>query len=172
MQLKERLKNGEVVKIGFRKAEKGEGGHSSGCGFIFCGTVNRKAKDYIKRKSEQEKKRLEKRLRFVTAALEAELHRRPFIPAEDEKEKRKNEKAIKRYEKEKPELTEKIKNWIPFMDREVVEEYMSLLNPENTVILCDGDEYGKFWTIKEFKEKYKWAEGEDEENVGKSENIL
>ena len=133
MKLGERLKDDEVVKIGFVK----------GNGFIFCGKMCERAREFIERKSQDEHKKLVQKQKIIRA-------QKCIYP---------NNKDLFA---EFVEICKKLENWTPYMEREVIDDYKSVLNRNNHIIMCDGDEAGKFWMIKDFKEKHEWAEGEDE----------
>ena len=124
MKLRQRLKTGDIVKIGFI----GDDDKASGSGFIFCGQIDGAARAYISKKSTEERKR-----------LKAELKR--------------CESLVAKYPKYKDDIIfykTKLEGWSPYLDREVVKDYRSLINPEVSIILCEGDERGRFWLISEF----------------------
>ena len=133
MKLKDRLKDGEVVKIGF----------VNGSGFIFCGKMCERAREFIERKSQDEHKNLIQKQKIIRA-------QKCIYPN--------NTELFADF----VEVCKRLESWIPFMDRKVIEEFHSVLNPNNRIIMLEGDEKGKFWKIDEFREKHEWAEGEDE----------
>ena len=59
MKLRQRLKTGDIVKIGFI----GDDDKASGSGFIFCGQIDGAARAYISKKSTEERKRLKAELK-------------------------------------------------------------------------------------------------------------
>lgn len=137
MTLRERLKTGDLVKIGFRNDDA----KADGSKFIFCGTISEKAFDYIEMNSRREYDRL--RMERIKAAQRAEKSTTW-------------EHKARKYE-------EMLKNWVTYLDREIIDEYKSALNDDVSIIICNGTERGAFWLISEFKAAYDWmTEGEDE----------
>jgi hypothetical protein len=150
MKLRDRIHEGDVVKIGFRSRQKDKNG---GSGFIFCGKICDRAIEYLNRKSNQKRRENENRLKIAKAN-----HVR--FPNNEE------------WQAEYEYYKEAVKNWTPFLDREVIEEMPSYLNPDVSVIICDGEEKGKFWLISEFRERNEWVEGEDESAGNETVGIL
>lgn len=141
MTLRERLKTGDLVKIGFKspKDEKADGSK-----FIFCGMINGAAFEYIENASRREYDRL--RLERIRAAQMASKAR-----------------SVGAWERKARKYGELLDNWTAYLDREIVEEYKSMLNDDVSIILCNGTERGAYWLISEFKKDHKWmTEGEDE----------
>ena len=124
MKLRQRLKQGDILRIGF----VGDRDRSSGSGFIFCGRVDSKTKAYISKKSAEERKR-----------LKAEFKRCEALA-----------KTKKKYVEEKEYYRARLEAWVPWLDREILQDYPSLMNSEVSIVLCEGDERGRFWLISEF----------------------
>lgn len=153
MTLRERLKTGDLVKIGFKGGKEDED-NADGSKFIFCGTIDKKAINFIEKSSKLEKARLN---------------------SERERCARLAKKAINNpaWARKACRFDELYRNWIDYMDREIVEEYESLLNDDVKIILCNGTERGRYWLISEFKANHKWMKkGEDEKPKPKSDEIL
>lgn len=125
MTLRHRIKNGDLVKIGFLREDDRSGG-----GYIFCGKIDKKARAYISEKSTEERKR-----------LKAEYKRYSQMAKTTGKEI---------YIEDAEYYKAKLDAWVPYLDREIIQDYPSLLNSEISIILCEGDEHGKFWLISEF----------------------
>lgn len=47
-------------------------------------------------------------------------------------------------------LTKKIEEWVPFLDREVVEQYKSIVDRNVDIIIFSGDEEGAYWDEEEY----------------------
>lgn len=64
----------------------------------------------------------------------------------------KNEAAnrLERNARRSAVLTKKIDGWIPFLDREVVEEYKSIVDRDVDIIIFMGDEEGAYWDEEEY----------------------
>ena len=140
MTLRERLKTGDLVKIGFRNDDA----KADGSKFIFCGTINDEALKYIDLLSDREHERI--RLERIKAAQAAD-----------------KAKTVAAWERKAQKYADMLENWVTYLDREIVDEYKSVLNDDVSIILCNGTERGAFWLISEFKEAYEWmTEGEDE----------
>lgn len=59
-------------------------------------------------------------------------------------------------------LSSIIKNWIPFINREVLEVYNSIVDKETIIIHCEGQEFGAFWDKEEYQKVLKGEIIEDE----------
>lgn len=63
------------------------------------------------------------------------------------------EEAAKRLERNVRQidaLTEKITKWVGFLDREVLECYKSIVDPDVDIIIFDGTEEGDYWDEEEY----------------------
>lgn len=65
--------------------------------------------------------------------------------AKDEAENR-----LKRNVRRNAVLTKKIEEWVPFLDREVVEQYKSIVDRNVDIIIFEGDEEGAYWDEEEY----------------------
>lgn len=57
---------------------------------------------------------------------------------------------------------EKISPWIALLDRQVLESYWSVDEPDTLIILIEGSEVGKFWTTQEYKRGVVVEDGDEE----------
>lgn len=64
--------------------------------------------------------------------------------------KKDRKQEFEKLEERKEELEFYIKNYKPWLDREVKETYLSFLDPKETIILFDGIEKGKYWDREEY----------------------
>ncbi len=64
---------------------------------------------------------------------------------------KKAEKDGRGYRRNLAELREEQANFCPIYDREVLETYASILEPNTTIVIFKGREMGKYWTIEEYK---------------------
>lgn len=149
--LRNRLKMGEVVKIGFKSAK--EDNKDEGSKFIFCGKVSKKALQFIEYRSTIELVRL-KNARSKALKMSAQ-----------------GKKSDDNWKERAEKLDHKIKTWVDYLDREVKEDYKSVLNDDVSIILCDGTERGSYWLISEFTKDHPWNEGQDEKPKEKHYDI-
>lgn len=64
--------------------------------------------------------------------------------------KKDRKQDFEKLENRKEELESFVKNYTPWLDREVKETYLSFLDPEETIIIFDGIEIGKYWDREEY----------------------
>lgn len=129
MTLNQALKKykGKTVKIGL------------GSGFVYCGVVDDFCKEYLVKASKREYKNLQRRIRMEEKNI-AFFNKTNNITMLEE--------CIEYLKK----LQDRMGRWTSFLNREVLEEYESVLNPDVTIILAQGEEGGKFWLTSECNE--------------------
>ena len=134
MKLYEALKllSGQQVKIG------------SKCGFIWCGTVGDETLTELDEEGVNAVKQMKFYRRQAQGLYEAAKKKRPW--------------DIPRLEKRIEGYTDRIRTFVPFRDRKVIDVYRSLLG--GMVLIIEGKENGAYWTAGECerKEKYTWKE--------------
>lgn len=147
MKVREALEEyqGVLIKIGAR------------VGFIYCDICDEHTQGIIEDMSKEELKALKKKRADVAKHLKnfkedwkkIKVEKaRKGIPVTDviiEKDRINTINDYKAYD-------ERIKKWIPFLDREVKKVYNSIILKKQMIIIFDGLENGKYWDIKEYKQ--------------------
>lgn len=60
------------------------------------------------------------------------------------------ERELKKYQNRKNRLEERLKNRVPFAEREVRDVYHKyLVAPAGTVVIIEGEEFGDYWSLDE-----------------------
>ena len=141
---------GKEIKIG------------GGTGFIWCGLVDDITPKLIDYLSNEEYKRLIDLKEGYEYHLEhfEELWEKRFENNEINKQQKKKYKSPKAMKEEKEKdkkntlkqidkTTRKINEFTPFDSREVKEIYLSIINPDVSIIIFEGDINGMYWDREE-----------------------
>ena len=163
MKLKEFLENIDGnVKLG------------SGVNFIYCGEI-KDLTDLFKQEEEKSLTRIidsiERYTNHVTnnaeliETLKSDIESIKRVSSDILDDVKKEDiikaklKAIKKaerdgrdYQRKLSSLKEEQADFCPIYDREVLETYASILEPNTTIVIFKGREVGKYWTIKEYNE--------------------
>lgn len=169
MTLKEKLK--EIQELGVQNIKLG-----SGSAFFYCGKIRPSTIGVLSAKAKQNAQtELRNRKNFL---LEYEMRRKtlirsdmienitrwleeyPFTKPEpgvlgmwwDDAEK--HVERLKRHAlSQTANLTERLENWVDFLDREVLDFYPSVSEPSTIIVIVQGEEIGTAWATKEYTEK-------------------
>lgn len=163
MLLKEQLKllEGENVKLG------------SGTSFIYCGVFGNNIEKIVEKLSVEEHKRLQNlksrhtkyllnfdriwnariKMKIKSFKKEKETNKKIKTTVEEYEEEliiRREKEKIK-VEKNLEEVTNQLKVFTPFLEREVIDVYESIIDPEVKIVIFEGQEVGDYWDEEEYK---------------------